>query len=243
MAPHKPADGDAQKKGKASKSVADFFPVDKTHQVNQQRDRRQKERTKKKATTNNNADKRLRTKKDRKRKRDGDNNESHARKKALVEKANKERAAIVAVAGSSSSKVGKVKSEIDPVKMAEAVAEWDRVKHQEKPPTKGDIARKHEFEPNTFRKYVCDDISKRRKIGAKPGKIVTDENAQFAGMSDKFLISEGCAKGSTIAMTPNAFMTEEAWKEISLKVCVCDSHAVFIQFHTSMLLPHYPLDC
>jgi hypothetical protein len=276
------------------------------------------------------------------------------------------------------------------------VEEWDSVKHQVKPPKKGDIAIKHGFEPSTFRKYVCNNISNRRKIGAKPGKksIVNENNAQFlierairadrgndgrtpadiiediqqlqpeigpkqaqnyysrtfkkrskgrlkpravkaqktstrrsnitvaqqyrwfklygralrylrekntgvcrltgksfgelidhfivggdetclmadadgdlkilgevgrkkherkvadfrasctmyrtgtpagsngptaflmkgkqrkAGMTDKFLIKEGCAKGSTIAMTPNAFMTDEAWKEISPKVCV-----------------------
>ena len=43
---------------------------------------------------------------------------------------------------------------------------------------------------------------------------------------DKFLIDNGCAKGSTIAMTENAFMTIEAWEKITPSVsavclCVC----------------------
>lgn len=41
---------------------------------------------------------------------------------------------------------------------------------------------------------------------------------------DKFLIDNGAAKGSTIAMTENAFMTIEAWEEITpgvSAVCLC----------------------
>jgi cyclophilin family peptidyl-prolyl cis-trans isomerase len=39
-----------------------------------------------------------------------------------------------------------------------------------------------------------------------------------AGYTDAYLVQEGCAEGSTIAMTPNAIMTDEAWIEISKKV-------------------------
>ena len=38
------------------------------------------------------------------------------------------------------------------------------------------------------------------------------------GMTNKFLIDEGCAVGSTIAMTENAFMTDAAWQEITDQV-------------------------
>ena len=38
------------------------------------------------------------------------------------------------------------------------------------------------------------------------------------GMTNSFLIDEGCAVGSTIAMTENAFMTDAAWQEITDQV-------------------------
>ena len=35
---------------------------------------------------------------------------------------------------------------------------------------------------------------------------------------DAFLVKEGCEPGSTIAMMENAFMTDEAWVEITPKI-------------------------
>ena len=36
-----------------------------------------------------------------------------------------------------------------------------------------------------------------------------------AGFTDQFLVKHGMAKGSTIIMTPTAFVTEEAWEEMT----------------------------
>jgi len=36
-----------------------------------------------------------------------------------------------------------------------------------------------------------------------------------AGYSDAFLEREGCAPGSTITMTKNAFMTDAAWETMA----------------------------
>ena len=39
------------------------------------------------------------------------------------------------------------------------------------------------------------------------------------GFTDKFLTDNGAKLGSTIIMTPTAFMTTDAWEEMSLPVC------------------------
>ena len=41
-----------------------------------------------------------------------------------------------------------------------------------------------------------------------------------AGFTDKFLVSNGAEVGSTVVMTPNAFMTTEAWEGMTPKLCV-----------------------
>ena len=38
------------------------------------------------------------------------------------------------------------------------------------------------------------------------------------GFTDEFLVENGCAPGSTVVMTKNAFMTNDAWIEITKKV-------------------------
>jgi hypothetical protein len=38
---------------------------------------------------------------------------------------------------------------------------------------------------------------------------------QRAGFTDKFLTKHGMVEGSTIIMTPTAFVTEEAWEEMT----------------------------
>ena len=37
--------------------------------------------------------------------------------------------------------------------------------------------------------------------------------------TDKFLEEQGAAKHSTVIMTPNGFLTDEAWVELSPKLC------------------------
>ena len=39
-----------------------------------------------------------------------------------------------------------------------------------------------------------------------------------AGYTDKFLVDNGCQPGSTVIMTENSFMTNEAWIELTKKV-------------------------
>ena len=47
------------------------------------------------------------------------------------------------------------------------------------------------------------------------------------GITDDFLLKEGCEVGSTVVMTENAFMTDLAWKEITNKVRTCCFDCLF----------------
>ena len=48
-----------------------------------------------------------------------------------------------------------------------------------------------------------------------PTAFVMKGKKRRAGYSDAFLEREGCAPGSTITMTKNAFMTDAAWETMA----------------------------
>lgn len=53
-----------------------------------------------------------------------------------------------------------------------------------------------------------------------PTAFIMKGKNRKAGMNEKFLVENGCVKGSTLAMTENAFMTTAAWEEITPKVSI-----------------------
>ena len=84
--------------------------------------------------------------------------------------------------------------------------------------------RKHEKKAGDFR-GSCTML----RTGTPPGDngptvFVMKGKKRKAGVTDRYLLDEGCLVGSTVAMTENAFMTDAAWEEITDKVrlrCRC----------------------
>ena len=70
-----------------------------------------------------------------------------------------------------------------------------------------------------------------------------------AGFTDNFLVQEGCEPGSTIVMTKNAFMTDEAWLKITKKVRMMCVHyygthiGIVLTFLLSISLLKDTADC
>ena len=52
-----------------------------------------------------------------------------------------------------------------------------------------------------------------------------------AAFTDEFLVENGCAPGSTVVMTENAFMTNDAWIEITKKVSALKCQHPLSQYH------------
>jgi hypothetical protein len=69
----------------------------------------------------------------------------------------------------------------------------------------------------------CDSITLYQTGGCAgdtgPTAFLCAGQKRQTGYSDKFLLENGAMAGSTIAMTPSAYMTIEAWKEITPKMC------------------------
>jgi hypothetical protein len=61
------------------------------------------------------------------------------------------------------------------------------------------------------------------------------------GYTDEWLVDNGCEPGSTLEMTESAFMTNDAWIEISKKARVLRVLVLF-QFYCSQSSIHKP-DC
>ena len=54
-----------------------------------------------------------------------------------------------------------------------------------------------------------------------PTAFIMKGNRRRKGINEKYLLDEGCAVVSTVAMTENAFMTDAAWEEITDQVISC----------------------
>ena len=50
-----------------------------------------------------------------------------------------------------------------------------------------------------------------------PTTLVVKRSKKGSGYTDKFLVQEGCEEGTTITMTKNSSMDEEAWKGMTPK--------------------------
>lgn len=56
------------------------------------------------------------------------------------------------------------------------------------------------------------------------------------GFTDAFLVRQGTAPGSTAVMTPTAFMPQEAWDEVTPKMCKRIRQMPFIKDHPNFLV-------
>ena len=78
--------------------------------------------------------------------------------------------------------------------------------------------RKHEKKVSDYRGSITMVRCGAASGANGPTAFLLKGKRKRAGFTDKYLENEGAAPGSTIVMTENAFMTDEAWEEVSAKV-------------------------
>ena len=87
--------------------------------------------------------------------------------------------------------------------------------------------RKHEKKAGDFR-GSCTMFRTGTPLGDNGATVFAMKGKKRKkGISDAFLLKEGCEVGSTVVMTENAFMTDLAWKEITNKVRTCCFDCLF----------------
>ena len=78
--------------------------------------------------------------------------------------------------------------------------------------------KKHEKKVSENRGSITMFWSGQPTAGNGPTAFLLKGKKRPPGMTGEFLVANGCEPGSCFAMTENAFMTDAAWNEISVKV-------------------------
>ena len=79
--------------------------------------------------------------------------------------------------------------------------------------------KKHEKQTNDFRASIKMYRTSCVSGETRPTIFLSKGQQRRNNYTDDFLIKYGCRKGSTIVMTPNTFMTTEAWEQMNPNIC------------------------